>query len=115
LEGGGGKDLGSWVREVRQERSTYQLVEGGVTCQAFDMFTGSSPNNPLTLKTALQMVDAFYRSVEENKDKFVHPHDLCAIVETNRTCSLTIAQALNRTISGYLLDICNVYFIHNIG
>lgn len=47
-----------------------KLVEGGVTCQAFGMFTSQSPDNPLALKTALQMVDSFYNSVEENKDVF---------------------------------------------
>ena len=44
------------------------------------MFTGSSPNNPLALKTALQMVDAFYTSVEENKDKFVQVRNYEEIV-----------------------------------
>jgi len=48
-----------------------RLIEGGVTCQAFGMYTGSIPDNPLALKTALQMVDSFYRTEEENKDRFI--------------------------------------------
>ena len=47
-----------------------RLIEGGVDCQTFGMYTGVSPDYPLALKTALQMVDAFYTSVEENKDSF---------------------------------------------
>ena len=48
-----------------------RLIEGGVDCQLFAMYTGLTPNYPGALKRALQMLDAFYISVEENKDRFV--------------------------------------------
>lgn len=57
-----------------------KLIEGGITCQAFGMYTGVSPDYPLALKTALQMVDAFYTSIEENKDKFVQVRNYEEIV-----------------------------------
>lgn len=58
-----------------------RLIEGGVDCQTFGMYTGLVPNYPLALKTALQMVDAFYRSVEENKDKFVQVRNYEEIIK----------------------------------
>jgi len=58
-----------------------KLIEGGVDCQAFGMFTGTTQNNPLALKTALQMVDAFYTSIEDNDDKFVQVRNYEEIVK----------------------------------
>ena len=58
-----------------------KLVEGGVTCQAFGMYTGTGPDNPVALRTAVMMVDAFYRSVEESKDIFVQVRNCDDIVK----------------------------------
>ncbi|MFB0544037.1 MAG: dipeptidase, partial [Candidatus Bathyarchaeia archaeon] len=61
-----------------------RLIEGGVDCQTFGMYTGEMPDYPLALKTALQMVDAFYISAEENKDKFVQVRNYEEIVKADK-------------------------------
>jgi len=44
-----------------------RMVEGGVTCQTFAMFTGTRAVVPEALLTALQMVDAFQGQIEANE------------------------------------------------
>jgi len=61
-----------------------RLIEGGVDCQTFGMYTGTMTNNPLALKTALQMVDAFYTSIEENKDKIVRVRNYDEITKADK-------------------------------
>ena len=74
-----------------------RLIEGGVTCQAFGMYTASIPDNPMALKTSLQMVDAFYTGIEENKDKIVQVRDYDEILKAKQSgkvgCMLTIEGA----------------------
>ena len=48
-----------------------RLVEGGVDCQTFAIYTGSRVNQPGALLTALQMVDVFDRECSAN-DGIVH-------------------------------------------
>ncbi len=43
-----------------------RMVEGGVTCQTFAMYTGNRAIVPDANLRALQMVDVFYREVEAN-------------------------------------------------
>jgi len=43
-----------------------RLVEGGVTCQTFAMYTGRRPMVPEATQIALQMVDKFYTEIEAN-------------------------------------------------
>src|SRR3990170_6963737 len=43
-----------------------RLVEGGVDCQSFAIYTGRQENQPGALKTALQMVDVFNRECKAN-------------------------------------------------
>lgn len=43
-----------------------RMVEGGVTCQTFAMYTGNRAIVPDATLRALQMVDVFYREVEAN-------------------------------------------------
>jgi len=61
-----------------------RLIEGGVDCQTFGMYTGTFTNNPLALKTALQMVDAFYTGIEENKDKIVQVRNYDEIIRADK-------------------------------
>ena len=61
-----------------------RLIEGGVDCQTFGMYTGSMPDYPLALKTALQMVDAFYTGIEENKDKIVQVRSYNEIIRADK-------------------------------
>ena len=43
-----------------------RLVEGGVDCQCFAIYTGRQENQPGALKSALQMVDVFDRECKAN-------------------------------------------------
>ncbi|MFB0558396.1 MAG: dipeptidase, partial [Candidatus Bathyarchaeia archaeon] len=45
-----------------------RLVEGGVTCQTFAMYTGNKAIVPDATLRALQMVDVFYSEIEANDD-----------------------------------------------
>jgi membrane dipeptidase len=43
-----------------------RMIEGGVTCQTFAMYTGRRPFVPEAPLVALQMVDKFYSAIDEN-------------------------------------------------
>jgi len=45
-----------------------RLIEGGVTCQTFAMYTGNRPIVPDATLNALKMVDVFYESVKRNDE-----------------------------------------------
>lgn len=45
-----------------------RLIEGGVTCQTFAMYTGNKPITPDATLKALQMVDVFYESINRNDE-----------------------------------------------
>ena len=45
-----------------------RMIEGGVTCQTFAMYTGTRPLVPEATLRALQMVDAFYEGIEANEE-----------------------------------------------
>ena len=66
----------SWLRRPPRklgERSDQghidlpRLVEGGVTCQTFAMYTGNKAIVPEATLRALQMVDVFYSEIEANE------------------------------------------------
>ena len=44
-----------------------RLLEGGVDCQTFAIYTGRQENQPWALRTALQMVDVFERECADNE------------------------------------------------
>ncbi|MFP3951333.1 MAG: dipeptidase [Candidatus Bathyarchaeia archaeon] len=44
-----------------------RMIEGGVDCQTFAIYTGRRVNQPGALLTALRMVDAFNRETQENE------------------------------------------------
>jgi membrane dipeptidase len=67
---------GSWPRRPPRrlgERSEEghidlpRLVEGGVTCQTFAIYTGNKAIVPEATLRALQMVDVFYKEIGENE------------------------------------------------
>ena len=43
-----------------------RMIDGGVTCQTFAMYTGNKPIVPDATLKALQMTDVFYEGIEEN-------------------------------------------------
>lgn len=45
-----------------------RMIDGGVTCQTFAMYTGTRPLVPEATLRALQMVDAFYEGIEANEE-----------------------------------------------
>ena len=48
-----------------------RMIEGGVDCQTFAMYTGRREGQPDALYTAMVMTDAFYREMEANTEKIV--------------------------------------------
>jgi membrane dipeptidase len=48
-----------------------RMIEGGVNCQTFALYTGRREGQHDALLTAMQMTDVFYREMEENKEKIV--------------------------------------------
>lgn len=45
-----------------------RMIDGGVTCQTFAMYTGTRPLVPEATLRALQMVDAFHEGIEANEE-----------------------------------------------
>ncbi|MFQ6053264.1 MAG: dipeptidase [Candidatus Bathyarchaeia archaeon] len=60
-----------------------RLVEGGVDCQTFAIYTGRQEGEPWALRTALQMVDIFDRECRANEG-MVQVHSYSEILEANR-------------------------------
>ena len=61
-----------------------RLVEGGVDCQTFAIYTGERVNQPGALLTALQMVDVFNRECAANEG-IVHVCSYDEIFEANKS------------------------------
>ncbi|RLI07357.1 hypothetical protein DRO42_08190, partial [Candidatus Bathyarchaeota archaeon] len=60
-----------------------RLVEGGVDCQTFAIYTGRRVNQPGALLTALQMVDVFDRECAANEG-IVHVRSYDEILAADR-------------------------------
>jgi len=45
-----------------------RMIEGGLTCQTFAIYTGNKPITPDATLKALQMVDVFYESINRNDE-----------------------------------------------
>lgn len=60
-----------------------RLVEGGVDCQTFAIYTGSQENEPWALRTALSMVDVFDRECDAN-DGIVQVRSHDEIIDANK-------------------------------
>lgn len=45
-----------------------RMIDGGITCQTFAMYTGRMAVQPDALLTAMRMVDVFYNEIEENDE-----------------------------------------------
>jgi len=67
-----------------------RMVEGGVTCQTFAMYTGTRAVVPEALLTALQMVDVFYREIEANEGivPVTTPGEIIAAKKAGKVCGL---------------------------
>ena len=67
-----------------------RMVEGGVTCQTFAMYTGRSAVQPDALLTALKMVDTFYCEMEANEGivSVTNPDGIVAAKEEGKACGL---------------------------
>lgn len=61
-----------------------RLIEGGVTCQTFSMYTGLTSSYPNALKTALLMVDSFYTGMQDNREKIVNVRNSEEIVKAKK-------------------------------
>ena len=61
-----------------------RLVEGGVDCQTFAIYTGERVNQPGALLTALQMVDVFNRECSANEG-IIHAFNYDEILEANKS------------------------------
>ena len=59
-----------------------RLVEGGVDCQTFAIYTGRRENQPGALRTALQMVDVFDRECAANEG-LIHVRSYDEILSAN--------------------------------
>jgi membrane dipeptidase len=66
------------------------MVEGGVTCQTFAMYTGRSAVQTDALLTALKMVDTFYRAMKANEGivPVTGPDEIVAAKESGKVCAL---------------------------
>jgi membrane dipeptidase len=60
-----------------------RLIEGGVDCQVFAIGAARTVFPPRAVKTALQMIDIFYRECENNSDKIVPAYSYDDIVRAN--------------------------------
>lgn len=57
-----------WERSEEGQVDIPRLLEGGVTCQTFAMFTASGPIVPDATSRALKMADMFYKAAEMSDD-----------------------------------------------
>ena len=67
-----------------------RLVEGGVTCQTFAMYTGNKAIVPEATLRALQMVDVFYSEIEANEGivSVTTPDEIVAAKEEGNVAGL---------------------------
>ena len=67
-----------------------RLVEGGVTCQTFAMYTGNKAIVPEATLRALQMVDVFYSEIEANEGivSVTTPDEIVAAKEEGKAAGL---------------------------
>jgi len=67
-----------------------RMIDGGVTCQVFAIYTGNKPIVPDATLRALQMVDVYYEGIEAN-DKIVSvttPDEIVAAKKAEKTTGL---------------------------
>ncbi len=60
-----------------------RMIEGGVDCQTFAIYTGRREGQPDALLTAMQMTDIFYREMEANTEKIVPVTSVAEILAAN--------------------------------
>lgn len=67
-----------------------RMIEGGVTCQTFAMYTGRSAVQTDALLTALKMTDAFYSEMEVNEGivPVTGPDEIVSAKESGKVCAL---------------------------
>lgn len=62
-----------------------KLIEGGIDCQTFALFGGHTAQNLEALRIVMLKLDAFYNSIDENKDKIVQVRNHDEIIEAHKT------------------------------
>ena len=69
--------IGMGVRSDLGHVDLPRLREGGVDCQVFALSSARDRTPPYALRTALDMIDVFYRECERNLDAVqpVYSHD----------------------------------------
>jgi len=68
-----------------------KMVEGGLTCQVFAMYTGVSEGQPDALLKSLRMTDVFYREAVANSAKFVSVttvNEILAAKKAGKVCGM---------------------------
>ncbi len=67
-----------------------RMIEGGVTCQTFAMYTGNKPIVPDATLMALKMVDIFYESINANEGivSVTTPDEIIAAKKEGKVCGL---------------------------
>lgn len=67
-----------------------RMVEGGVTCQTFAMYTGNKPIVPDATLMALKMVDVFYESINANEGivSVTSSDEIIAAKKEGKVCGL---------------------------
>lgn len=67
-----------------------RMVEGGVTCQTFAMYTGNKPIVPDATLMALKMVDVFYESINANEGivSVTSSEEIIAAKKEGKVCGL---------------------------
>lgn len=67
-----------------------RLIEGGVTCQTFAIYTGNKAIVPEATLRALQMVDIFYQEIRDNEGivSVTKPEEIAAAKESRKVAGL---------------------------
>ena len=64
-------DIGMGVRSKLGHIDIPRLREGGVDCQVFAISSVRDRTRPYALRTAMEMIDIFYRECEKNSDSII--------------------------------------------
>ncbi|MBC8498739.1 dipeptidase [Candidatus Bathyarchaeota archaeon] len=67
-----------------------RMIDGGVTCQVFAIYTGNKPIVPDATLRALQMVDVYYEGIEANDEiiSVTTPDEIVAAKKAGKTTGL---------------------------
>ena len=77
-------DVGMGVRSDLGHIDIPRLIEGGVDCQVFAISSIRDRTRPYALRTAMEMIDIFYRECEKNRDSIAPVTTHEEILKANR-------------------------------